>query len=140
MIFSLLQFKLESILRYEFKPYSSRKCWAHFTENSFENQHAHQQDGKSQSCLPLRSRKGNPILLGEERGRKKEGVERVKKFRVIVSLLLSPLISLVGNEAIHSETFFLSASARLGFQSSTMKICPDQGLGVCTYSPGLEME
>lgn len=77
---------------------------------------------------------------GRRKGRKKEGVERVKKFRMNTTLLLSPLILLVGNGAINSETFFLSAAARLGFQSSTMKICSDQGLGVCPYSPAWGME
>lgn len=107
---------------------------------SFEIKHAHQQDGKSQYCLPLRSRMGSPILLEGERGRKKEGVERVKMFRVITTLLFYPLILLVGNGAIHPETLSLSAAGGLRFQSSTMNICSDQGLGVCTYSPNLEME
>lgn len=80
---------------------------------------------------------GSPTLLRRETGRK-EGVERVKKFRVIMTLLLSPLILLVGNGTNHSET--LSATGRLGFQSSTVKICSGHRLGVCTPSPDLEME
>lgn len=82
----------------------------------------------------------SPILLEGEKGRNKEGVERVKKSRVIMTLLLSPLILPVGNGAIHPETLSLSAAGRLRFQSSTMKICSDHGLGVCTLSPHLEME
>lgn len=91
------------------------------------------------STIEKQNGKSHP--LGRRKGEKKRGSRKSQEvYRVITTLLLSPLILLVGNGAINSETFFLSAAARLGFQSSTMKICSDQGLGVCPYSPDVGME